>query len=148
MQVNFDLVTDLQQLTRRDFTVADRALVNPTNANPILDGEFVFVDSAYKLIRASTGSYAWCVFMEKGRFDVQALGKLTVLQLGHYEADTRVFTSAGLTLGGALKISSSVSLDDQTKSGLANYDSGVIIGYVTRLPANNGGRLRFVKTIG
>lgn len=148
MQVNFELVTDLQSLIRRDFPVANRTLVDPTNANPIIDGEFVFVNSSYQLARAASGTLGFAVLAERGRFDVQAIGKLTVLMLMPYEADTAIFTSAGLALGGALKISDAVSFGGQTKSGLAAYDSGVIMGYVTRLPANNGGRLRFVKTCG
>lgn len=147
MQTNFSLVTDVQSLIRRDFDVADTTLVNPTVANPIIDGEFVFVDSSYKLVRGTAGAIGWAVFNERGRFDVQAIKKLTVLFANPYEADTRVFTSAGLTLGGALQIASNVSYDGQTKSGLANFSSGVTIGYVTRLPANNGGKLRFLQTL-
>ena len=147
MNVNFELVTDLQGLTRRDFTVASRDLVNPTNVNPIIDGEFVFLNTGYQLVRASTGGPGWAVFAERGRFDVQALGKLTVLQLNPYEADTTVFTAAGLALGGKVKISSAVDFGGQSKSGLAAYDSGEVIGFVTRLPQDNGGRLRFVQTL-
>ena len=148
MIVNFELVTDVQDLIRRDFTVADPTLVNPTNANPLLDGEFVQLNSAYQLIRANTGALGFAVFAERGRFDVQALGKTTVLFAKPYEADTRIFTSAGLVLGNPLKISAAVTYDAQTRSGLIAWDTGVIIGYVTRLPANNGGKLRFLKTIG
>jgi hypothetical protein len=148
MIVNFELVTDVQDLIRRDFTVADPTLVNPTNANPLLDGEFVSLNSSYQIVRAATGSLGFAVFAERGRFDVQAIGKTTVLFAKPYEADTRIFTAAGLTLGGALKISSAVSYDSQTRSGLIAYDTGIVIGYVTRLPANNGGKLRFLKTLG
>jgi len=148
MIVNFELVTDVQDLIRRDFTVADPTIVNPTNSNPLLDGEFVALNSSYQLVRAGTGGLGFAVFAERGRFDVQALGKTTVLFAKPYEADTRIFTAAGLTLGGALKISSSVTYDSQTRSGLVAYDSGIVLGYVTRLPANNGSKLRFLKTLG
>jgi|WetSurSiteA1Bulk_404760.scaffolds.fasta_scaffold91891_2 hypothetical protein len=148
MSVYMELVTDVQLLRRRSFDVANRALVSPSNANPFVEGEFVNLDSAYKLIRGASNSFGYMVWDEKGRYDVQALGKLTVLHGGGgYEADTRVFTSAGLTLGGPLGISAAVSIDTVTKSGLYNWVSGPVIGYVTRLPANNGQRLRFHETL-
>lgn len=145
---NFELVTELQGLQRRDFPVANPALIKPTNANPLMDGEFLTLDSSYKLIRAADGNLAFALFMEKGRFDVQAMSekKTMVLFGGTYEADTRVFTSSGLTLLGSLQVSASVTVDSLTKSGLANYSSGAVIGHVTKLPANNGGRLRFLQT--
>jgi hypothetical protein len=148
MIVNFELVTDVQDLIRRDFTLANQAIINPTNPNPLLDGEWVALNSAYQIDRAATGVLGFAVFAEKGRFDVQAIGKTTVLFAKPYEADTRIFTTTGLVLGGALKISATVSYNSQTVSGLIAYDTGIIIGYVTRLPANNGGKLRFLKTIG
>ena len=147
MTVNFELVTEVQGLLRRDFPVADRTLVNPNNANPLMDGEYMNIDSAYKLIRGADGTFGMGLFVERGRMDVQAIGKVTVLMGGAYEANTRVFTASGLTLGGKLQISASVSVDTLTKSGLANYSSGEVLGYVTRLPANNGGLLRFFQTL-
>ena len=53
--INFQLTTELQLVHRRDFQVANNTLLNPTNANPIIDGEFMEIDSAYKLIRAGNG---------------------------------------------------------------------------------------------
>lgn len=146
--INFELVTDLQGLIRRDFYMADKTLVNPNATNPIMDGEYLSFDTAYKLIRGATGGLGFAVFAERGRFDVQVLGKTTVLFAGHYEADTRVFTSAGLTLGGKLQLSDAVTVDTKTKSGLLIYTSGALLGYVTRLPANNGGKLRYLSILG
>jgi hypothetical protein len=92
----------------------------------------------------------WAVFMEKGRYDVQALRKTTILFSGGYEADTRVFTTAGITaVGQGLQIDAAVAAptgESGTKCGLKIYASGINVGYVTRLPANNGGRLRFFQT--
>ena len=147
MTTNFELVTEVQGLHRRDFAVADRTLVNPNNANPLMDGEFLNLDSSYKLIRGADGSFGMALFAERGRMDVQAIGKGTVLMGGAYEADTRVFTTTSLTLGVKLQIRASVTVDTLTKSGLANYSSGEVVGYVTRLPANNGGKLRFFQTL-
>jgi hypothetical protein len=147
MTVNFELVTEVQGLLRRDFPVADRTLVNPNNANPLMDGEFMNLDSSYKVIRGVDSSFGMALFVERGRMDVQAIGKATVLMGGAYEADTRVFTTTSLALGCKLQISASVSVDSLTKSGLALYSSGEVIGYCTRLPANNGGKLRFFQTL-
>lgn len=147
MAVNFELVTELQFLLRRDFYLADKTLGKPTNANPLMDGEYLKLDTNYKVVRAADGDLGFAMFMEKGRFDVQALGKTTVLFAGTYEADTRVFTAAGLTLGGKLQISASVTVDTLTKTGLANYSAGEVLGFVTRLPANNGGKLRYIQTL-
>lgn len=148
--VNFELVTEVQGLLRRDFPVADRNLVNPNNANPLMDGEFMNLDSAYRLVRGANGSFGMPLFVERGRMDVQAIGKVTVLMGGAYEADTRVFTAAGLALGGRLMISAAVTVDTLTKSGLVVHSASAtdeIVGYVTRLPANNGGKLRFFQTL-
>jgi hypothetical protein len=143
-----ELVTDVQSLIRRDLSVADRTLVKPSTANVILDGEFLFVDTASKAVRAAGAGIGWMVFTEKGRFDVQATGKVTVLYGGTYEADTQVFTASGLTLGGKVEIGAAVDIGDgQSRSGLVNYSSGEVVGYVTRLPANNGNKLRFIQTL-
>ena len=153
MIVNLEIVTDVQNIGRRDFTVAEKALVNPTNPACIIDGEFVSLNQDYQLVRSLAGVLGFAVWAEKGRFDVQAIGKLTVLMLGPYEADTRVFLSGGsLTLGAPLSISNTVDMHDgagAVRSGLAGTTaSQLVIGYVTRMPTNNGGRLRFLKTLG
>lgn len=148
MNVNFELVTEVQALLRRDFSVADPTLVNPNNANPLMDGEFMNLDSAYKLIRAASLSMGFALFVERGRMDVQAIRKATVLFGGTYEADTRVFTTAGITaVGQKVEISAAVTVDTLTKSGLKIFTTGEVVGYVTRLPANNGGRLRFLQIL-
>ena len=144
---NFEMVTEVQGLLRRDFSMADKTLLNPNNANPLIDGEFVELDSSYSLIRAGNQKFAFAVFAERGRFDVQAIGKTVVLFGGTYEADTDVFTAASLTLGGKLQTNNNVTVNSNTKSGLSNHTGGEIVGFVTRLPANNGGRLRFLQTL-
>jgi len=144
---NFELVSDLQSLQRRDFGLADNSLINPNNANPLMDGEFLALDADYKLVRGSTQGLGYALFMEKGRYDVQAIKKTMVLFSGGYEANTRVYKPAGLALGAALMIDAAVTVDSLTKSGLALHTGGIVIGYVTRLPASNGNRLRFQQTL-
>lgn len=147
MNVNFELVTELQGLLRRDFPVASKTNVDPTQANPFLDGEFYFVDNSYKLVRASAGSVGWVGFSERGRLDVQASGKMTVIVGPTYEADTLIMNASGITLGSAVKIGS-VTYQSQSRIGLvAHGGTGVVIGYCTRVPSANGNKLRFMQTL-
>jgi len=151
MIVNLEIVSDVQDIGRRDFTVADKTLVNPTNPNCIVDGEFLSLNMDYQLVRSINSVLGFAVFAEKGRFDVQAIGKLTVLYYKPYEADTRIFSTSGLTLGGPLAIATGIQplSDGVNRSGLVAAPGGsIVLGYVTRMPANNGGRLRFLKTLG
>ena len=153
MIVNLELVSDVQDIGRRDFTVVDKTLINPTNPACIIDGEFMSLTLDYQIARSLAGTLGFAVFAERGRFDVQAIGKLTVLMYKPYEADTRVFTSGGsLALGQPVAISATVDMHDGAgaiRSGLAGWGGGqLVIGYVTRMPTNNGGRLRFLKTLG
>jgi hypothetical protein len=145
---NFKLVSEFQTIHRRPFTLAAPALLNPNNANPLLDGEFLELDAAYKMARgtgtpAAVPSFAY--FAERGRYEVQAIQKGPFLYMGDYEADTLIMTATGITLGEALEVSTTpiATID---KRGLVQYTAGYIVGYATRLPANNNGFLRFIRT--
>ena len=137
---NFNLVTELQTLTRRDFPVADTTALSPTSANPLVDGEFLELNSSYQLARGSGTGTALVVFpvhTERGRYDTQALGKVNVLFAGQYEAETYVVDTTSLVVGSALMVG------DVTYGGVANrrglklaVSTGAIVGYVTRLPGN------------
>ena len=145
--INFELVTELQGLLRRDFTVAVKANVDPTQVNPFLDGEFFFVDDNYKLVRASANGVGWVSFSERGRTDVQAIGKMTVILGPTYEADTLVMDATSIVVGDPLKLGA-VTYQGQSRIGLVHQGgSGIIIGYCTRTPARNGQKLRFVQTL-
>ena len=72
------LITEVMPINRRDFPMADITLLDPTNADPLLDGEWLELNSSYQLDRKSSGESAapsWQVFAEQGRYDTQALGK-------------------------------------------------------------------------
>ena len=153
MIVNLEIVSDVQDIGRRDFTLANKNDINPTNPACIIDGEFVSLTLDYQIARSAAGVLGFAVFAEKGRFDVQAIGKLTVLMYKPYEADTRVFVPGGtLALGQPLSIAASVDIHDgagAVRTGLAGASGDqIVLGYVTRMPATNGGRLRFLKTLG
>ena len=145
---NFRLVSPVERIERRDLNLADRSLVVPSNANPLLDGEWLEYDANKKAIRAGGDTLAWAFWAERGRSDTQALGKAPVLYMGTYEADTLIFDGAALAHGDPLMIDN-VTIATLTKSGLKKHGGGseLIIGFVTRLPAVNGAKLRFMQTL-
>lgn len=144
---NFRLVTPVEWVYRRDLQLEDRTLTNPNGSNPLLDGEWLMYNTSKHAIRSDGSQLSWVVFGERGRTDVQALGKVPVLYMGRYEADTLIFdTAGGLALGSPLMV------DDVTysgtKSGLKLKGGGdLTIGYVTRMPSTNGLKLRFFNTL-
>lgn len=145
---NFRLVTPVEWVYRRDLPLEDRTLVNPNGSNPLLDGEWLMYNTSKHAIRSDGSALSWVVFGERGRTDVQALGKVPVLYMGRYEADTLVFdTAGGLALGSALMVDD-VTYSGGTKSGLKLKAGGdLTIGYVTRMPSTNGLKLRFFNTL-
>lgn len=136
-------------LTRRDFSLVDTTLLNPNNSNPLEMGEWLMLDSSsYKLVRSDGSLPSWVSFVERGRSDTQAIGKVTVLFLGTYEAETLVYDSAGLVVGSPLKADAAISYLSLSKSGLKLHggggDSDHVIGYVMQV--QSGGYLRFIQT--
>ena len=174
---NFDLVTPLELLVRRDFAPVDAlwADMDPDDANPVLDGEFLQINADYQLTRAvavadaaadgsDTGANAatipnFAMYAERGRYDTRSIRKLPVLFSAGYEADTAVFRDdddfAPSAIGAPLyvfPVAVAGSSHAGVKRGLgaeptALVDGALVHGYVTRLPAANGGRLRFVCVV-
>lgn len=144
----FKMITEVQTITRRDFTVADRDLLVPSNSNPLTMGEWLQLDANYEVIRGDGTVPAFAMFVETGRSDIQAIGKVTTLFLGAYEAETLIFNSgAAPALGAALEVAT-VTYDSKSKSGLQTQATGLTVGYVTRTAASNGGYLRFIQIQG
>lgn len=165
-KINFEPVSDVLPIWRRDLPLAVPALADPLNAVALVDGEWVTLDSAYKWVRASnvasSGDPAlvrsFPVFAERGRSDRQATSaKLTTaLMRGEWEFDTRVYdASAAIGSGAAittvmqpLKVATIV-IGGRNFSGIVGHggsaDTHPVVGYVTKLPATNGGKLRFIS---
>jgi hypothetical protein len=146
----FELITELQTLTRRDFPVKDPDILKPISTNPLVEGEWLDLDLDQKLIRgASQTMSVYPVHTERGRYDTQAIGKANVLFLGQFEAKTAVYETNGAptyTTGAPLKVATMVRADLANKRGLAPsaLSSGdVVVGYISKPPAN--GMLRFVR---
>jgi hypothetical protein len=165
-RVNFEPFSDILLTQRRDYSLADPNLAKPLNSLALVDGEWMVINDAYKLVRATdAGSLgdpalrtSYVLFAERGRYDVQAMAgvKTVVVQFGDYEADTRMFDAA-VTVGGGAPITFSgqtlkvatIAIGGRNYSGLVGHggagDAHPIVGRVTRLPATNGGKLRFER---
>jgi hypothetical protein len=152
----FQLVTELQTLTRRDFPAADETSLNPLSARPLVDGEWLELDSNYKLARGGDNNAAtpdeglsmntFVVHTERGRYDVQAIRKVNVLMLGMYEAETQVVDTTGLALGDALTVQD-ILIGGVVRRGLkkAGATPGrVVVGYVSKLYPSGPAKVRFV----
>ena len=164
--VNMSLVTEVQPMLRRDFELARTSLLNPdstpgTAASPIhlLDGEFLMLDANYRLARggaenAVTGGVAsgnpgtanhgsvvpsFPFWLERGRTDMQAINKGTVLFGPGFEAD---FHSDVLASGDSFAVGDPLYVDwlsngsdRNRRRGLTKVKSATALlhGYVTRV---------------
>lgn len=134
----FKLISEVLPVQRRDFYLADPTLLNPNNANPIIDGEWLTLDSGYKLVRGSSeqAAPAWQVFAERGRYDTQAIGKTVLLFIGGYEAESAVADLSNMAVGNALVVAD-VTVGVAGKRGLVKLGTGsgqhLVFGYVTRI---------------
>ena len=142
------LISPVLPVDRRDFYLTDPTILNPNNANPLLDGEWLELDSDYKAKRGSaspSATVSYQVFAERGRYDTQAIGKVPLLFIGAYEAETSVYTSTGLAVNNYLVVDD-VTVGGQTKRGLVKIPAGageyLVVGVVTRVLT---GKIRYVK---
>jgi hypothetical protein len=165
-KVNFEPVTDILPLHRRDFALADPTLLNPQNPVCAIDGEWFVLNSSYQILRASTigtlGNLAtlksFPSWAELGRYDTRAQSKspLPLIFRGEYEFDTRVY-DASVSLGSGAPITfvlqgvkaATIAIGGRNFTGLVGHggsaDASPVVGYVTRLPSANGGKLRFIN---
>jgi hypothetical protein len=168
LRENFRPVGDVLPISRRDFPLADPTLASPDSAVVLTDGEWMTLDSTYKLVRAtditdaatpaepSAGSLIFPLWAEQGRYDIQAMAdhKCPILWMGGWEFETRVFDASAVAGTGAaittlfqgLKVAT-ITIGSRNYTGLVGYggagDTGaLVVGYVTKLPSDNGGWLR------
>jgi len=154
--LNFELITELQTLTRRDFPIADEASLNPLGTRPLIEGEWLELDSNYKLARAGdnnastvdegTSPNVFVVHTERGRYDTQAIKKVNVLMLGMYEAETLVVDQTGpLALGDMLTVQD-ITYGGLVRRGLkkntGSTSGRVVVGYVSKIVSST--KVRFV----
>lgn len=161
-RVNFEPVRDALPVHRANFPLADQTIANPLNAVALVDGEWLSLNSSYQLVRAAditangtlATSLSYPHWNERGRSDVLATGerRTVVLWGGFWEFDTRIFNATDVIDGGLaittidqpVKVAT-IAIGTREYCGLVGAqasDGDRWVGYVTRLPANNGGRLR------
>lgn len=147
--MSLDLITPVNDVFRRDIEMADPTLLDPTVTNSLLQGEWISRDSGGKGVRvtSATEKLPMQVFTQKGDFAAQSIGKVTVIQLHAYEADTDVFDGAGSYVAGATELTvDDFAISGVTRSALKVAASGNVVHAVcTKAPADNGGKLRFQK---
>ena len=145
MALQFKLVSEFVPLGIRAFELVTPAILNPLNVNPLVMGEFLEL-AGYKMQRGSGDSEVptACYYQSQGSYDVQGLGKGPFLFMGPYEADTKIMNPTDLAENMALMVTDVDMGGGILKRGLAKWTATHhIIGYVTRLPADNNGYLRF-----
>lgn len=159
---SFVLRTPYFRVITRDLKMTDEDLVRPPGAvvgsTPILAGEWLTYDADYKGVRGSTqnvtlGNLAtdpiafkcWPAYYDQGMTDVQVLKRVPVLFIyPGVEVDTTVYEDGGaFTMSGAVMATQVTDPDGATRCGLAPVSgTHLVVGYVTRLPAANDGKLR------
>jgi hypothetical protein len=144
---NFELITELQTLTRRDFTVADSNILKPLSALPLVEGEWLELDANYKLARGTgTSPASFIVHTERGRYDTQAIGKTNVLFAGQWEGETSMIEGAIGTFvpGYMVKLAAITAGANTGRVGIKICTAGVpvtndvVVGVVTKVNSATG----------
>ena len=161
-KVNFEPVSDIMVLWIRDLPLANPDLANPLNSVAIVDGEWLTLDTNYKWVRATditslasiSTLKSFPCFSELGRSDRLGMSqkKTSAIFRGESEFETRIYDSAVGTpityVMQPLKVRTIV-IGTRNFTGLVGHggsgDTDAVVGYVTKLPANNGGKLRFIS---
>jgi hypothetical protein len=125
--MSLQLITAYQENQKRDYQViaSKRSRLNPSDANALEAGEFAALatgDAEREMadLGVITGTIGtgvtgatlptnetslYQVFTERGRYDVQAIDKVTVLWGRPYEAETNVFdNTGGISVGQPLTV--------------------------------------------
>lgn len=151
MANELSLITPVNDVFRRDVELADPTLLDPGESDSLVQGEWLKFDSSGKAVRAVAGDRgAFQVFSQKGDLSGMSIGKTAVLQLHDYEAETVMFDDS---FAGA--VGDPLTVDTITFQTVAGVHSGlraattsgdIVYGHVTKLPADNNGKLRFQKS--
>jgi len=142
------LVTFVNSAHRRDYDVADTDLLDPTDSDCLVHGEWMSLNTSAKLVRAdSDEANAYMLFTPKGSTDAQALGKVCIIMSRDFEVDTDMYLTSD-----TYAIGVEVGLDQQTVDGATRCvfrpvseltaGSHYSYGVVTLDPDNNDDLLR------
>jgi len=146
------LISPVNDNFRRDVEVDDEDIVDPNEADALIQGEWLSLDAVsgkYTRHVDETKRGAHQVFTPKGDMGAQAIKKVAVIQLHEYEAETIVFDD-----GFAGAVGDPLTVGDIVLGGVAGTYCGlkaaavgnIVYGVVTKLPADNNGKLRFMKS--
>ena len=139
----------LTGLTRRAAPATDADALIKTAATALMDGELVQYDGSGNFKRADTvTTLSYHVITDMSDTGAQASRKIDAIVVGSYICSTQVFDATSLVLGSPLMLGTNIDVGDglAIRSGVLLHDAvagKVVIGYVTKLPANNGGLLEF-----
>jgi hypothetical protein len=153
--MSLTLKTPVNDVFRRDYEMADTDLLDPdhTDDTPLQQGEWVSLDGNGKAVRCTAGSsanIAFQVFTQKGDYSAQALGKVAVLQLHQYEAETDMYdtnSSTTYAIGQSLTVVEPSAGDEETMSVLTNeydIDSDFLVGTVVGVDSS-AGTITFIR---
>lgn len=139
----------LDRLVRASLEIGNLALVNPLGITPVplVDGELVQLVGG-KLVRATDGAKpAFFQIDDRGDIQNQASRKLSIIcGGGAFWVNTPLFDAALTTEGAPVKVGS-VTIEGQARAGLvAQGGTGIILGYVMKPAALNGGLLQVYVT--
>ena len=155
---NFKTTSRVSDVYRKDFPISD-TLKNPMSASPVLDGEWLQIDANGAAVRYTAGVpyvvggtnigtvISFPVWAESGRYDVQVTGKVPLLYLNAFEAETKIFAAAGLYVGAPLEVSDMAYPAGGAilRRGLAlqSIVTNFVVGYVVKIFTD---RIRFIRT--
>lgn len=143
----------LDRLVRKTLEVDDLRLLDPNSSAvvPLIQGELMQLTATYKFARASNAAApSFFSIEDRGDLGPQASRKLSVIMGGGaFECDTIVFNTGLTTIGAAVQMGTvnNALSGSLARSGLVASSGGVILGFVTRTAALNGGLLRVLQTL-
>jgi len=156
---NFELITELQVTIRRDFPLAAEAILNPLDSRPLVEGEWLELNTDYMLARGGdnnagtadegVNAAVFPVHTERGRYDTQSIKKANVIFLGMYEAETLVHPAdlSGYQVGDPLTVQD-VTHGGIVRRGLAKAagtDERVVVGFISKITGTGAAaKVRFV----
>lgn len=162
-RVNFEPVREVLPVQRANFPLADPTIADPLNAVALVDGEWLKLNTTGTAIQRAADvttpadlgiGLMYPCWNERGRSDVLATGerRTVILWIGGWEFDTRIYDAAAVVSGGAaitaidqpVKVAT-ITISGRNYVGLVGAQAGDAdqwVGYVTKLPTNNGGKLR------
>lgn len=164
-RVNFEPVRDALSIQRAHYKLSDPTILDPYNAVALVDGEWMSLTADGKAIERAAdvatddeeagAALCYPVWHERGRSDGLALGNrgVPVFWLGAWEADTRIYDATATPGSGAaitaidqgVKVAT-ITIGTRNYVGLVGHggsgDSSRVVGFVTKLPNDNGGKLR------